>query len=96
MIENQQLLTRYSQSLVMPEIGIIGQEKICQARIVIIGAGGLGCCAALYLASSGVNAIGIVDHDQVDLSNLQRQIAYDQDVIGNNKAIALANKIKKN
>src|SRR5574344_374718 len=70
--KEQQL--RYSRHLVLKEVGIRGQEKLLQGKVLIIGAGGLGSPAALYLAAAGVGTIGIVDADQVDLSNLQRQM----------------------
>src|SRR5438445_13438358 len=65
---------RYSRHLTMPEVGIDGQRRLKAARVLCIGAGGLGSPAALYLAAAGVGTIGIVDFDDVDLSNLQRQI----------------------
>lgn len=67
---------RYSRHIILGEVGGKGQKKICQAKIFITGAGGLGSPAALYLAAAGVGTIGIIDHDVVDLSNLQRQILH--------------------
>ena len=69
----KQELNRYSRHLILPEVGIKGQEKIKQGKILIIGAGGLGSPAALYLAAAGVGTIGIVDFDKVEENNLQRQ-----------------------
>ena len=66
----------------MPEVGVNGQEKLAEARVLCIGAGGLGSPLALYLASAGVGTLGIVDDDVVDLSNLQRQILHAEDRIG--------------
>jgi len=80
--------TRYSRQTVLPEIGVSGQEQISGASVLCIGAGGLGCPALLYLAAAGVGRIGIVDFDRVDESNLQRQILFDVDQVGDNKAIA--------
>jgi molybdopterin-synthase adenylyltransferase len=73
---NDAQLLRYSRHILLDEIGIEGQERIRAAHVLIIGAGGLGSPAALYLASAGVGRITLVDHDTVDLTNLQRQIAH--------------------
>lgn len=81
--KEQQL--RYSRHLVLKEVGIRGQEKLLQGKVLIIGAGGLGSPAALYLAAAGVGTIGIVDADQVDLSNLQRQILHHTKNVGKEK-----------
>jgi adenylyltransferase/sulfurtransferase len=69
-------LERYSRHILLDEVGIEGQEKMLQAKVLIIGAGGLGSPAALYLAAAGIGTIGIADHDEVEISNLQRQIAH--------------------
>ena len=73
---------RYSRHLIMPEVGVQGQEKLANAKVLCIGAGGLGSPLALYLASAGIGTLGIVDDDVVDLSNLQRQILHAEDRIG--------------
>lgn len=73
---NDQQIQRYSRHIILPEVGGKGQKKICQAKVLIIGAGGLGSPAALYLAAAGVGTIGIIDGDAVDLSNLHRQIIH--------------------
>src|SRR5438045_9051528 len=78
-------LQRYSRHLIMPEVTADGQRRIKAARILCIGAGGLGSPAALYLAAAGVGAIGIIDFDAVDLSNLQRQILHGTKDIGRSK-----------
>jgi molybdopterin/thiamine biosynthesis adenylyltransferase len=75
-------LLRYSRHVLLPEIGIEGQAAFARAHAVLIGAGGLGCAAAMYLASSGIGRITIIDNDTVDLTNLQRQIAHRSDSIG--------------
>jgi molybdopterin/thiamine biosynthesis adenylyltransferase/rhodanese-related sulfurtransferase len=79
---------RYSRHLVLREIGVAGQEKLKAARVLVIGAGGLGSPSALYLAASGVGTIGVVDFDSVDVSNLQRQVIFDTASVGTPKATA--------
>ena len=76
---------RYSRHLLIPEVGIDGQAKLLDSKVLLIGAGGLGSPASLYLAAAGVGTIGIVDFDVVDLSNLQRQIVHANDRIGEKK-----------
>lgn len=83
---NDEALLRYSRHIMLPEVDITGQERLLAAHALIIGAGGLGSPAALYLAASGVGRITLVDADEVELSNLQRQIAHHQSDIGVNKA----------
>ncbi len=73
---------RYSRHLLIPEIGLEGQMKLLDSKVLLLGAGGLGSPAALYLAAAGVGTLGIVDNDVVDLSNLQRQVAHSNDRIG--------------
>lgn len=85
---------RYARHLVMPEVGPEGQEKIHQAKVLFIGAGGLGSPALLYLAAAGVGTIGIVDFDSVDLSNLQRQVVHTESRIGMKKTESAALTIK--
>ncbi|MBX5470039.1 MAG: molybdopterin-synthase adenylyltransferase MoeB [Thermoleophilaceae bacterium] len=74
--------SRYSRHLLIPEIGLEGQLKLLDAKVLLLGAGGLGSPVALYLAAAGVGTLGIVDDDEVDLSNLQRQVAHTNDRIG--------------
>lgn len=76
---------RYSRQLTLPEVGKEGQEKLLNSKVMVIGAGGLGSPALLYLAASGIGTIGIVDNDKVDLSNLQRQILHETSDIGQPK-----------
>ncbi len=73
---------RYSRHLLLPEVGAEGQEKLLDAKVLLLGAGGLGSPAALYLAAAGVGTLGIVDDDTVDLSNLQRQVIHTSDRVG--------------
>ena len=73
---------RYSRHLLLPEVGVDGQQKLLDARVLLLGAGGLGSPAALYLAAAGVGTLGIVDNDDVDLSNLQRQVIHSGERIG--------------
>ncbi len=79
---NDQQLLRYSRHLLLPEIDIAGQEKLAQSSVLIVGVGGLGSPAALYLAASGIGKLLICDHDKVDLTNLQRQILHNTAAIG--------------
>jgi sulfur-carrier protein adenylyltransferase/sulfurtransferase len=73
---------RYSRHLLLPEVGPDGQQKLLDAKVLLLGAGGLGSPAALYLAAAGVGTLGIVDNDEVDLSNLQRQVIHSSERIG--------------
>jgi sulfur-carrier protein adenylyltransferase/sulfurtransferase len=73
---------RYSRHLLIPEVGVEGQQKLLDAKVLLLGAGGLGSPAALYLAAAGVGTLGIVDNDVVDLSNLQRQVLHTTDRVG--------------
>lgn len=90
---NEQL-ERYSRHIILKEIGVKGQKKLLNASVLIIGAGGLGAPAALYLAAAGVGKIGIVDADNVDLSNLQRQVIHTTDDIGKPKVESAAETMK--
>ncbi len=92
-MDDNQLL-RYSRHLLLDEIGIDGQEKLNAARALVVGAGGLGSPVALYLAAAGVGRIVLCDHDHVDLTNLQRQIAHDLDSLGVNKAESAARRMR--
>ncbi|MBW2484005.1 MAG: HesA/MoeB/ThiF family protein [Deltaproteobacteria bacterium] len=87
-------LERYSRNIVLPEMGLKGQERLLKAKILIIGAGGLGSPAALYLAAAGVGTIGIADYDEVELSNLQRQIAHTTNDINRTKVESAAEKMR--
>jgi len=83
---NDQQLLRYSRHILLDEIGIEGQQRLLDAHALVVGAGGLGSPVALYLGTAGVGRLTIVDHDTVDLTNLQRQIAHDLSRLGQPKA----------
>src|SRR5262245_474590 len=78
-------ITRYARHFTLPEVGEKGQAKLLEAKVLCIGAGGLGSPVAFYLAAAGVGTIGIIDHDTVDMSNLQRQILHTNDRVGMSK-----------
>lgn len=86
-MDDAQLL-RYSRHILLPELGIEGQERLRAAHALVVGAGGLGCPAALYLAASGIGRLTLADPDKVDLTNLQRQILYRTRDVGAGKAAA--------
>ena len=92
---NDQQLLRYSRQIMLPQVDISGQEKLLTAKVLIVGAGGLGCPVAIYLAAAGVGQLTIYDDDQVDFSNLQRQIAHYTDDVGVDKVISTLETIKK-
>ncbi len=89
------LLLRYSRQIMMPDFDVDGQEKLRAGKVLIVGLGGLGCPAALYLASAGCGQLWLADFDEVDLSNLQRQIAHESVDIGLNKAESVAQSIAR-
>ena len=86
--------TRYSRQLILPEIGRAGQEKLSNAKVLVIGAGGLGCPVLQYLAAAGVGTLGIADGDTIEESNLQRQVLYTNNDIGRGKALTATEKIQ--
>ena len=79
-------LVRYHRQIILPEVGMAGQERIKKAKVLVVGAGGLGCPLLLYLSGAGVGEIGIVDFDKVEASNLHRQVIYKEEDIGKKKA----------
>jgi molybdopterin/thiamine biosynthesis adenylyltransferase len=85
---NDHQLLRYSRHILLPQVEYEGQEKLTQSHVLIVGAGGLGSPVALYLAASGVGTLTICDFDQVDLTNLQRQIIHTTSSVGINKALS--------
>jgi molybdopterin/thiamine biosynthesis adenylyltransferase len=92
---NDNQLLRYSRQIMLPQIDIEGQQKILAANVLIVGAGGLGSPAAMYLAAAGIGSITIYDNDEVDLSNLQRQIAHHTPDIGTDKVISTRQTLNK-
>ncbi len=91
---NDDGLIRYSRQILLPQVGIAGQEKLAAATVLLIGVGGLGSPIALYLGAAGVGRLVMVDPDVVDLSNLQRQVAFDERDIGRPKAVAAAARVQ--
>ena len=85
---------RFSKQIVLKRIGVVGQQKLKSAKVLVLGMGGLGCPLSIYLASLGIGTIGIVDNDKVELSNLNRQIIYNLNDIGKFKVDVAKNKIK--
>jgi len=88
-------IARYSRHLIIPDIGVVGQQRLKSARVLVIGAGGLGSPTLLYLAAAGVGTLGIVDFDTVDESNLQRQIIHGQSDVGRPKAQSARDSIRE-
>lgn len=86
---------RFEKQIILKKVGIAGQEKIKKAKVLIIGIGGLGCPLLTYLASSGINNIGIVDHDKVELGNLNRQILFNTSDLGKYKVVQAKSKVIK-
>ena len=91
---NKDEILRYSRHLIMPEVGMEGQQKLKAARVLCIGTGGLGSPMALYLAAAGVGTLGLVDFDVVDYTNLQRQIIHSTADVGRKKLDSAADKLK--
>ncbi|MDE1463044.1 HesA/MoeB/ThiF family protein [Spartinivicinus poritis] len=92
-LTDQELL-RYSRHIMLPELDIEGQQLLKAAKVLVVGLGGLGCPVAMYLAAAGVGELLLMDFDQVELTNLQRQIAYNQTAVGKPKAEALAETLR--
>src|SRR3954467_13181830 len=87
-------LIRYSRQLMLPGMGLKGQEKFRNAKVLVIGAGGLGCPVLQYLCAAGIGTIGIIDFDKVELHNLHRQILFSAKDVGRSKAETAAEKLK--
>lgn len=90
---NDEQLLRYSRQIMLPEFDVAGQQALLDARVLVVGLGGLGSPSALYLAAAGVGWLTLVDHDTVDVSNLQRQIIHDQASVGQAKVDSAAGRI---
>ena len=88
-------IERFSRQIILKNIGLLGQKKIKQARVLIVGAGGLGCPVAEFLTRAGVGTIGIIDHDKVNLSNIHRQSLYDMRDLKKSKVKCAKNKLNK-
>lgn len=93
--EESERLRRYARHVVLKDIGEAGQEKLLASSVLVIGAGGLGSAALAYLAAGGVGHLGVVEHDRVELSNLQRQILYEASDVGRLKVEAVADRISE-
>jgi len=91
---NKNLIERFSRQIVLKDIGIIGQKKILSSKVLIIGAGGLGCPVAEFLSRAGIGTIGIVDNDKISLSNIHRQSLYQTSDVGKSKVKIVKDKIK--
>ena len=87
-------MSRYNRHIILSEIGQAGQDKLSNAKVLVIGAGGLGCPVLQYLAAAGIGTIGIVDFDIVDISNLQRQVLFGTSSLGKNKAEAAKQRLE--
>ena len=94
MVYTQEQLKRYSRQIAMEEVGIAGQERLTAGRVLVIGAGGLGSAALMYLAAAGVGTLGIADYDRVELSNLERQILHRTSRLGVQKTASAAETLR--
>jgi len=88
-------IDRYSRQIILKKIGVLGQKKLLRSSVLIVGAGGLGSPISIYLTAVGVGKLGVVDNDNVEMSNLSRQIVFNTDDIKKNKSFAAVNKLKK-
>lgn len=94
MTDSKAIQLRYARQISVPEIGREGQEKLCKAKVFIIGCGALGSMIAMQLAGAGIGLIGLADYDNIDLSNLQRQFFFNNEDIGKSKVEVLARRVK--
>ena len=88
-------LIRYNRQIILPDFGVVGQEKLRSASVLIIGAGGLGVPNLQYLTAAGIGRIGVVDFDEVSLTNLQRQVLFNTEEVGQSKALTAIEKLQK-
>ena len=86
---NKNLIEQFSRQIILKNVGILGQKKILSAKVLVVGAGGLGCSAVDFLTRAGIGALGIVDYDKVSLSNLHRQSLYEKNDIGKSKVLII-------
>ena len=93
-ILNKKLVERYSRQIILKDVGPEGQKKIIKSKILVVGAGGLGCPVVDYLSRAGIGNIGVIDHDKVSISNIHRQSLYDSKDIGKFKVDVVKKKIK--
>ena len=93
-ILNKKLIERYSRQIVLKDVGPTGQKKIIKSKVLVVGAGGLGCPVIDYLSRAGVGNIGVIDHDKVNTSNIHRQSLYNSRDIGKFKVSVLKKKVK--
>ena len=87
-------MNRYNRHIILSDVGQEGQEKLLQAKVLVVGAGGLGCPVLQYLTAVGIGTLGIIDFDVVEESNLQRQVLFGTSSLGTNKAIAAKNRLE--
>ena len=92
---NKYQIEKFSRQIVLKDIGVLGQKKIIKAKVLIVGMGGLGCPAAEYLARAGIGSLGIIDSDNVDLSNIHRQSLFNSEDLKKSKVLAAKQKLKK-
>ena len=88
------MMSRYSRQVHLPQVGLLGQQKLQNARILVIGAGGLACAVLPYLTTGGIGTIGIIDGDKIDESNLQRQVLYPENAVGESKVLQAKKKLE--
>ena len=92
---NKYQIEKFSRQIVLKDIGVLGQKKIIKAKVLIVGMGGLGCPAAEYLTRAGIGSLGIIDSDNVDLSNIHRQSLFNSEDLKKSKVLAAKQKLKK-